>query len=279
MCPRAATLLFVLLPAAAAAEPLSGLGVVTTLSGQATVARPSLAEPTPLRFRDAVFARDRISTASRSIVRVLVGGRSLVTVRELSVLTIADDSGRSTVELETGKVALSVLRQRMRPGEAIELRTPNAVAAMRGAVIVTEYVPAPRRTNLYVLRDEADVRLRRVTGAPAIRLVAPAILSIVDDIPGQPRRLGPDEVRAITADLEVKQHTGVPTVIEDSLGTRERAAAVAESRQLGQPSSGQGKCPSPPEPCAGARGYGSLSTPSVIGLPGQGRPPGCRTQC
>ena len=35
------------------------VGVVTTLAGQATVARAALASPVPLRFKDDVFLRDR----------------------------------------------------------------------------------------------------------------------------------------------------------------------------------------------------------------------------
>ena len=49
------------------------VGVVTTLAGQATVARAALASPVPLRFKDDVFLRDRIATAERSVVRVLLG--------------------------------------------------------------------------------------------------------------------------------------------------------------------------------------------------------------
>ncbi len=71
---------------------------MTTLAGDATVARASLSTPRALRFKDDVFLRDRISTAERSIVRVLLGGKALVTVRELSALTITEDTGRSTID-------------------------------------------------------------------------------------------------------------------------------------------------------------------------------------
>ena len=104
-------------------------GIVTTLQGQATVthvARPQ--EPVALQFRDPVFGRDRISTRERSIVRVLLGGKALVTVRELSELTITEELGRpSIVDLANGKIALAVARSRMRPGEAIEVRTLSLI--------------------------------------------------------------------------------------------------------------------------------------------------------
>jgi hypothetical protein len=65
-----------------------GVGVVTTLAGMVTVARATLPAPLPLRFKDDVFIRDHIVTAEKSVVRVLLGGKALVTVRELSSLTI-----------------------------------------------------------------------------------------------------------------------------------------------------------------------------------------------
>src|SRR5690242_17024862 len=140
-------LLAALWPAAVSAQGVGdgakGVGVVTTLAGTATVARAALPSPRPLRFKDDVFVRDRIATAERSVVRLLLGGKALVTVRELSALTITEETGRATVDLTAGKIAMGVLRQRMRPGEVIEIRTPNAIAAIRGTVLVVELIPEP----------------------------------------------------------------------------------------------------------------------------------------
>ena len=120
----------------------TGAGVVTGVSGQVTVARattPSL----PLKFKDEVFLRDRISTAEHSLARLLLDQKALLTVRELSELEITEEAGRSAVNLEAGKIAIGVARQRMRPGEVVEIRTQNAVAAIRGTVVVAENLPVP----------------------------------------------------------------------------------------------------------------------------------------
>jgi hypothetical protein len=111
---------------------------VTTIQGQATVARLASTSALPLKFRDSIFERDRINTAENSIVKVLMGGKAIVTVRELSVLTITEDLGKTTINLESGKIAVSVARQLMRPGDRLEVHTPNAVAAVRGTVFVVE---------------------------------------------------------------------------------------------------------------------------------------------
>jgi hypothetical protein len=113
-------------------------GVVTTLTGQASVARPVVAQPQPLKFKDDVFARDRISTAEQSLVRVLLGGKALVTVRELSTFTVTEEAQRATIDLQQGKIGVAAARQLFRPGERVEIRTPNAVAAIRGTYLIAE---------------------------------------------------------------------------------------------------------------------------------------------
>jgi FecR protein len=116
-------------------------GVVTTLQGTATVARATAPRPMPLRFRDDVFVRDRISTGAASIARILLGGKAVVTIRERSQLTITETATTSTIEMTSGTIALSVNKDRVKPGESVDIRTPNAVAAIRGTIIVAEVDP------------------------------------------------------------------------------------------------------------------------------------------
>lgn len=116
-------------------------GVVTNLAGAASVVRLAAAEPSRLQFKDRVYAGDRISTAADSTVRVLLGGKALITIREFSNFTITEEPNRSTVNLASGSVTLAVARQRMKPGEQVDVRTPNAIAAVRGTVLLVEVEP------------------------------------------------------------------------------------------------------------------------------------------
>jgi hypothetical protein len=129
------------------AQPSDAVGVVTTLDGRATVARPAIPSPLTLKFKDDVFGRDKISTAANSLVRVLLGGKAILTVRELSQVTISEEPGRAVVTLPDGKVVLAVAKQRMRPGESIEIRTPNAVAGVRGSILAVAYDPGQNLTT------------------------------------------------------------------------------------------------------------------------------------
>jgi hypothetical protein len=136
----ALALLVTLWPAAAFAQTRAG--VVTNLEGSATAARSAAPQPVALKFKDDVFQNDRIVTGDRSIVRMLLGGKAVVTVRERSSLTITEVPGKSTIDLDVGKIAVAVARERMKPGEQIEVKTPNAVAAVRGTVFIIEVIRA-----------------------------------------------------------------------------------------------------------------------------------------
>lgn len=222
---------------AAFAPPLAwadspGIGVVTTLSGTATVARASLSRPLPLRFKDDVFLEDRISTAEKSTVRVLLGGKALVTVRELSVLTITETPGHSTIDLISGKIAVAVARQRMAPGERIEIHTPNAVAAVRGTVLVMEVIPGSQATtHLSVARGLVDLFRKAPPGGPAMPVGGLQSLSLVGGAPGQLRNLTLDQLQALFADLmSDPQFADTPDDLLDTLvgGEQQRAAALAQ---------------------------------------------------
>jgi len=132
----ALVLLSALSPSIAAAQT-SRAGVVTTLEGNVTVTRVAL-PPQPLKFKDDVFVDDKVVTGDRSLARMLLGGKAVVTVRERSVLTITEVPGKATIDLSAGKIAVAVAKDKMRPGESIEIRAANAVAGIRGTVIVAE---------------------------------------------------------------------------------------------------------------------------------------------
>ena len=132
-------------------------GVITTLEGDVTVMRASLSEPTALKFKDDIFVKDRIATGTNAVARILLGGRAVVTVREHSVVTITELPGTSTIDVVAGRAAVAVAREKMRPGDLVEVKTPNAVAGIRGTVIVAEVLD-PNHSVITVLKGVIDVR-------------------------------------------------------------------------------------------------------------------------
>src|ERR1700687_2649237 len=225
------------------------VGVVTTLAGNATVARASLASPQALRFKDDVFVLDRISTAERSIVRVLLGGKALVTVRELSALTITEHTDRSTIDLSSGKIAMGVLRQRMRPGEVIEIRTPNAIAAIRGTVLVVELIPEPGgspgspryTTKVHVLHGLVEVSDPKNPGAPPAQVGALESWSRTGSEPSALVPMSPAAAEQVFVGLHsAPQIAEGPSEFIHNVTVREQAKAVAVAEILASEGVGGG---------------------------------------
>jgi FecR protein len=113
------------------------VGVVTTVIGPVTVARAA-APAEPLKFKDDIFLRDRVTTGDAAMTRILMGGKVVVTARERSTLTITEVPGLSTIDLTSGRIAVAVDKTRMKPGERVDVRTPNAIAGVRGTVLIVE---------------------------------------------------------------------------------------------------------------------------------------------
>lgn len=216
---------------AQAASP-EGAGVATAVSGQVTVSHAVSPAPQPLNFKDKVFYRDRISTAARSLARLLLGKKALVTVRELSELQLIDQAGTSTVDLASGKIAMGVARQRMLPGEIVEIRTQNAVAAIRGTVVVAEtLIPAGATvpvTRVHVLSGYIDVTTPGNPGAPPLRLVAPSSVTVTGNTMGPAVALDATARAALLSDLRPTQ--SVPTSVLESLVSGEQARAAGLAR-------------------------------------------------
>jgi hypothetical protein len=237
----AAALLCAGLPAVAAAQSPAAqsdesAGVVTTVNGDATLIRAvAAARPVSLQMRDEIFVRDRIHTQEHSLVRVLLGGKALITVRELSVLTVTEEAGRVTVDLQSGKIGVAVVKGRMRPGEVIEIRSPNATAAVRGTVFVVEVDPIKAgeatpitTTRVHLFHGALDVSARLDPSLPMVRLAELQSVVVAGNALGSVRPLSRDAVAALTADLKPKQMQtqDAPDEFKSPLMAREQGRAV-----------------------------------------------------
>jgi hypothetical protein len=239
-------LLSALSPRAAAAEP-GAVGVVTTLQGPALVQRAALSAPMRLSFKDDVFSRDRISTGEGALVRVLLGGKAVVTVRELSVLAISEQGGRAVVLLDSGAVTASVAHSRLRPGESIEIRTRNAVAAVRGTVLTVEAGEAPAGTpggpavplsRIRVLSGSVEVSASADPAAATVLVGARQQVSVSGNTIGalQPA----PALAAAQSGLAAPQHDAPPDPFVDALAERENGRALGLANSILRPDPGVG---------------------------------------
>jgi hypothetical protein len=127
------TSIFCSLVALVAADHASSqepVGIVTALQGTAQLTRPTVPTAVGLRFKDGLLIRDIVDTQEKSRLRILFGGKSTVTVRELSRLEVREEAlptgGTLSIhELSSGAILVNVARQLLRPGDAVQIRTPR----------------------------------------------------------------------------------------------------------------------------------------------------------
>lgn len=219
------------------------VGIVTNLEGTATVARLALPQPQPLQFKDGIYLHDRITTGERSIVRVLLGGKATVTARERSVLTITEVPGTSIIELGTGRISVAVSKGLMKPGEVVEIRTPNAVTAIRGTVVVAEVFPVASgvQSTITVLRGLVDVtRLDPVTRhwvGPSVDVgTRQAVTALGSNSLSRPAPISPDEAQRLTADFQIMPSTAPSAAATAAVQEATRQATLdAEALLSAQP--------------------------------------------
>lgn len=226
-------------PTTVLAQSAQPAGIVTALTGRATVLRASLPpEPIGLKFKDEVFPRDRIRTEPSATVRLLLGGKAVVTIRESSEFAVIEEPRRpSVVDLLRGKLALIVARARMRPGEVIEVQTLNAIAAVRGTILIVEVAPEPTAqltpgpaaftTTFHVLARSVEVFPRLKPGA-GITLGALQSVNVTGATLGQVRPIPPGSVHQIVQGLRPSpHHAETPEGAKKNVGTLQQARATA----------------------------------------------------
>lgn len=158
-------------------------------------------------------------------------------MRELSVLTVTEEAGRVTVDLQSGKVGVAVVKARMRPGEIIEIRSPNATAAVRGTVFVVEVDPmqpgqaggAPATTTrVHLFHGALDVSARLDPAQPTVRLAELQSVVVAGNSLGAVKPISRDAVATLTADLKPRQVAApdAPGEFTGGLVAREQGRAV-----------------------------------------------------
>jgi len=222
--------LFLVYPSLAAAQKPAG--VVTALKGRAQLKRTGI--QTALRFEENVILQDIIDTQERSLVRVLFGGKSTVTVRELSRLEVREETlptgaVRSVHELSSGSILVNVARRLMGKGEEVEIRTPNAVAAIRGTVIFVQYNAALAQSTFAVLTGNAVITPH---GLPPVTLTPDTAVSITGDVTTGVKAASVVPVSQGQADTILQEsETGV-AVTEEANQEQTAQAQIEEAAQL-----------------------------------------------
>lgn len=213
-------------PALCLAASAGPTATVTGVSGQATVTRAATPHPTSvLKFRDPLFPGDRVVTKEQSAVRVLFGGKALLTVQESTDLSVGSDLHQPmAVDLAAGSMALAVARAKMKPGEGFEVRTPNAIATVRGTVVLVEVAPTAR-TTFHVISGKIHIVPLGAPKAAPVSLGAGLSVTVTGASVGKPYASPP--LQDINRLIAAPQHVQSPDEVKKAMGGKQATTAEA----------------------------------------------------
>lgn len=100
----------------------------------------ALADRTPPdpQPRSQGLLTERIERRDRVCARLLFGGRVMILAREGSLLSIREVAGAASIEVESGRVAVTVDRENLHPQDLVEVRTPHAVVTVPSDTLVVD---------------------------------------------------------------------------------------------------------------------------------------------
>jgi hypothetical protein len=143
-----------LLPASVAADEPARDVLIALADASPTDRRP---------VKSGTQLTERIEARDRMFARLLFGGRVMILAREESRLSITEVSGATTIQVERGRVAVTVDRENLHPEDLVEVRTPHAVVTVPSGTVVVEV--AEMSTFTAVGRPVDVFRLDPVSGA------------------------------------------------------------------------------------------------------------------
>jgi hypothetical protein len=192
----------------AVAHSQERVGVATTVVGPVTITHVA-ASPAPLKFKDDVLLNDRVTTGDNGFARMLLGGKAIVTARERSIITITEAPGVSTIDLVSGRISVAVDKSRVRPGEVVEIKTPNAISGIRGTIVVAEVNGGV--STITVLRGLVDVYRRDPATGKAVGPATPvgvreSVTVKGGVLPARPQSVSADNARRLSSDFTAPVH-------------------------------------------------------------------------
>ena len=222
------------------AQDADRIGTILAVEGSAQVQAQGVTTWTQLHFRDAILRGDTVRTAAASKIKVLLRDESIMTLAEQSEMTfteflLTEQQQRSVVSLLIGTVKV-LTRRILGAGSSVEVRTPNAVAGVRGTLFIVRFSEPPPTTEIFVL--EGTVTARNLDPAiPEIESVPSNTQTTVigKGAPSAPATIDPAALEAIEQSVQLTEQ--VPEEITPTDQRETQRSIRGEEGFVGPPDS------------------------------------------
>jgi hypothetical protein len=190
----------------ATAHAETAAGTVASLQGRADAQRGGQAVWRTLALGNDVFVGDRLRTAEASRLKILMRDDAVVTLGPRSELVVDEqvvrsDGGTSRLGVLVGAMRAVVTERYGTPGSSFEVKTPTAVAGVRGTGFVVLVDDDGKRTRVIGLYDTTWVRSVTDPGGRHEVRVGPGQITevVAGGLPSKPREVPATELEALVA--------------------------------------------------------------------------------
>jgi hypothetical protein len=256
---------------ATVSDDMGSVGVISSVNGEARITHSTAVQQSDQpTFHGPIIYGDHLSTSKDSTLGLLVGQNSLLTMRELSDVRIAETvRNRQILEMVSGRVCLAVGQPAASTTEPLMLRTPTTmVTAAPGTLFSVDVTEAPQKSALQSGTSEELVTLIAMTAQVAKGGTAPVVetyqvvegsidivslasgsssislhtgqsLRVAGGVIGQAFVAPPVNCRAQDIQI-IPPHTTIPVAAQRMLVQQQLETAATESvAAMSQPSAGQ----------------------------------------
>jgi hypothetical protein len=129
---------------------LGSVGIISSINGEAQITRSTDTQQSDRpTYRVPIIYGDRLSTGKNSTVGLLVGQNSLLTMRELTDVRIAETvQNKRILELASGRVCLAVGQPATSTTEPLTLKTPTSLITVApGTLFNVDVAAAPLKSS------------------------------------------------------------------------------------------------------------------------------------
>jgi hypothetical protein len=194
----------------AAAQAPAPAGTIAAVQGRAEAQPGGQATWRALATGNDVFVGERLRTGEASRLKVLMRDDSVLTLGPKSELVIEqlavrDGGGTSRLGAAVGAVRAVVTDRYGTPGSSFEMKTPTAVAGVRGTGFVALIDDDGKRTRVIGLYDVTWVRsVTDTTGRGEVRVGPGQITEVIaGGLPTKPRDLSASQRDALVSSTVV----------------------------------------------------------------------------
>ena len=258
---------------AAVSGDMGSVGVISSVSGNAQITHSTAAQQADQpKFHGPIIYGDHLSTSKDSTLGLLVGQNSLLTMRELSDVRIAETTrNKQVLEMVSGRACLAVGQSATT--EPLVLKTATTMVTIApGTLLSVDVTTPPQKSALpsepsgdlvtlvatsaqgakqgktpvvetyQVVEGSVDI-ISLASGSSAISLRAGQSLQVTGGVRGQPVAAPPIDCRAQDIQI-IPSHTAIPapaqhTIVKEQLQTSSAVSPTERVAAMSQPSVSQ----------------------------------------